>query len=47
VLRGEAESWDSVVKAGRLAVDRKKYYGVVNDIKLKGFEQTVKLPAET
>ncbi len=46
VLRGEADSWDTIVKAGRLAVDRKKYYGVINDIRLKGFTQKVKLPAE-
>lgn len=45
VLRGETDSWDTVLAAGRLCTD-KKYYGVVNDIKLKGFTQRVKLPAE-
>lgn len=46
VLRGEVDDWNTVVKAGRIAVDRKRYYGVVNDIKLKGFQQVVRLPAE-
>lgn len=46
VLRGEADDWSTVVKAGRIAVDRKKYYGVVNNIQLKGFEQSIRLPAE-
>ncbi len=44
VLRGEVDDWAIVTKAGRLAVDRKKYYGVINDIKLKGFEQKINLP---
>src|SRR5574344_629260 len=43
VLRGELENWDDVVACGRAAVS-KKYYGVVNDIRLKGFEQKIKLP---
>ena len=46
VLRGEVNDWNTVVKAGRLAVDRKKYYGVINDIRLKGFTQKEKLPSE-
>ncbi len=46
VLRGEVDDWDTVVKAGRLAVDKKSYYGVINDIKLKGFNEIVKLPSE-
>jgi glycerol-3-phosphate dehydrogenase len=46
VLRGEVDNWSTVVKAGRIAVDRKKYYGVVNNIQLKGFEQSIRLPAE-
>ncbi len=45
VLRGEVDDWNTVVKAGRIAVD-KKYYGVINDIRLKGFEQKVWLPTE-
>lgn len=46
VLRGEVDNWETVVKAGRLAVDRKKYYGVINDIRLKGYEPKEKLPSE-
>ena len=46
MLRGESDSWDAIVKAGRLAVDRKRYYGVINDIRLKGFTQQVRLPAQ-
>lgn len=46
VLRGQADDWNTVVKAGRIAVDRKKYYGVINDIKLKGFVQKQKLPSK-
>lgn len=44
-LSGEVDDWNTVVKAGRIAAD-KKYYGVVNDVKLKGFTQKVWLPAE-
>ncbi len=44
VLRGEVEDWATVVKAGSLAVDKKHYYGVVNDIRLKGFQETVQVP---
>jgi len=46
VLRGEVDNWETVVKAGRLAVDRKKYYGVINDIQLKGYQPKEKLPSE-
>ena len=46
VLRGEVDQWETVVKAGRLAVDRKKYYGVINDIRLKGYRPKEKLPGE-
>lgn len=46
VLRGQVDRWETVVKAGRLAVDRKKYYGVINDIQLKGYEPKEKLPSE-
>lgn len=44
VLRGEVENYETIVKAGQLAVDKKRYYGVVNDIKLKGFEAKPHLP---
>lgn len=37
VLRGQVDDWKTAVKAGQLAVDKKKYLGVINDIKLKGF----------
>lgn len=43
VLRGEDNKWDNIVRAGQLAVD-KKYLGVINDIKLKGFTDTPKMP---
>lgn len=38
VLRGQADHWSTVVKAGQLAVDKKRYLGVINDIRLKGFD---------
>ena len=44
VLRGEVDDWGKAVKAGRLAVDKKKYLGVINDIKLRGYEEHVVLP---
>lgn len=44
-LSGEVDDWKTVTKAGRLAVD-KKYLGVVNDIRLKGFVQKTRMPAE-
>lgn len=37
VLRGQVDDWKTAVKAGQLAVNKKKYLGVINDIKLKGF----------
>ena len=37
VLRGQVDDWKTAVKAGQLAVDKKKYLGVISDIKLKGF----------
>lgn len=43
VLEGELDNWDDVVKAGRLAVN-KKFLGVINDIKLKGFKEEIKKP---
>lgn len=44
VLRGELDDWNKIVRAGKKAAG-KEYYGVINDIKLKGFEQKVKLPS--
>lgn len=43
VLRGEDDKWENIVRAGQLAVD-KRYLGVINDIKLKGFTDKPKLP---
>ena len=42
-LDGEVDDYNKVVKAGQLAVD-KKYLGVVNNIKVKGFTQKIVLP---
>ena len=44
VLRGEVDDWQLAVKAGRMAVDKKRYLGVLNDIKLRGFEEKPVLP---
>lgn len=44
VLSGEVDDWSKVVKAGQTAVDKKRYLGVVNDIKLRGFEEKPSLP---
>ncbi|HOD93776.1 MAG TPA: NAD(P)/FAD-dependent oxidoreductase [Clostridia bacterium] len=32
VLTGSLDSWEDIVKAGYLAVNKKRYYGVINDI---------------
>ncbi|MBQ9563249.1 MAG: FAD-dependent oxidoreductase [Lachnospiraceae bacterium] len=47
VLEGETDEWSKVVKAGRLAVDKKRYLGVVNDIRLKGYVEKERRPAVT
>lgn len=44
VLRGEVSDWNTAVKAGQLAVDKKRYLGVINDIRLKGFRQEERMP---
>ena len=36
VLSGELQRWSDVVLAGRLAVDKNSYFGLVNDIKCTG-----------
>jgi glycerol-3-phosphate dehydrogenase len=46
VLRGEADKWSTAVKAGQLVVNKKKYLGVINDIKLRGFVEQQSLPSE-
>ena len=38
VLRGTVKEWNTAVKAGQLAVDQKRYLGVINDIRLEGFD---------
>ena len=43
-LEGEVDDWQKAVKAGQTAVDKKRYLGVLNDIRLKGFEQKAVLP---
>ena len=43
-LSGEVDDYQKVVKACQLAVDKKRYLGVVNKIKVKGFTQHVVLP---
>ena len=43
VLSGELDKWDDVVACGRAAVS-KKYLGVINEIKLKGYQQKIRLP---
>lgn len=43
LLTGTVDDYKKVVKAGQMAVD-KKYLGVLNDIKVKGFSQKVVLP---
>ena len=45
LLTGEVDDYRKVVKAGQTAVDKKRYLGVLNDIKVKGFEQKVILPS--
>ena len=46
LLEGEVEDYATAFAAGKLAVDKKRYLGVLNDITVKGFEQKIVLPAE-
>jgi len=44
-LTGELDKWEDVVNAGYLAVDKKRYIGVLNDITLKNAkEEKMRLP---
>lgn len=44
-LAGELDDWRQIVEAGQLAVNKKKYIGLVNEIKLTGREiPPMKLP---
>ena len=44
LLTGEVDDNSKVVKAGQCAVDKKRYLGVLNDVKVKGFSQKLVLP---
>lgn len=44
-LSGEVDDYSKVIKACELAVDKKRYLGVVNKIQVKGFKQKVVLPS--
>lgn len=44
ILEGELDKWEDVVAAGQAAVDKKRYLGVINNIKLKGFEPRMRMP---
>jgi len=45
VLKGEVDDWATAVEAGKLAVDKKHYLGVINDIQLRGFVPHPRLPS--
>lgn len=47
LLEGEVDDYATAFAAGKLAVDKDRYLGVLNDIKVRGFEQKVSLPAES
>lgn len=44
LLTGEVDDYQKIVKAGQKAVDKKRYLGVLNDIKLKGYTQKIIKP---
>ena len=43
-LTGELDSWDAIYRCGVAAVS-KKFLGVLNDIRLKGFREEMKVPS--
>lgn len=46
VLNGTLSSWDQIVEAGYLAVDKKRYIGVINNIELEGITKpTMRMPS--
>lgn len=47
LLEGEVDDYATAFAAGKLAVDKERYLGVLNDITVKGFEQEVVLPEES
>lgn len=44
LLEGEVDDYAAKYAAGKLAVDTRRYLGVLNDIEVKGFEQKIVLP---
>ena len=44
LLEGEVDDYATIYAAGKLAVDKERYLGVLNDIVLRGFTQEVVLP---
>ena len=44
LLEGEVDDYATIYAAGKLAVDKERYLGVLNDIVLHGFTQEVVLP---
>ncbi|MDD4124068.1 MAG: FAD-dependent oxidoreductase, partial [Bacilli bacterium] len=45
LLDGVSDSWEEIVQIGRTVAETKKFYGVINEIKLKGFtEPEIKKP---
>ena len=44
LLEGEVDDYATIYAAGKLAVDKERYLGVLNDIALRGFTQEVVLP---
>lgn len=45
LLEGEVDDYATVYAAGKLAVDKERYLGVLNDVQVRGFTQEVVLPA--
>lgn len=41
ILEGSLDNWQDIVRTGRMAVNRKRYLGVINNITLNGNEQPV------
>ncbi|MFA7156955.1 MAG: FAD-dependent oxidoreductase [Bacilli bacterium] len=39
VLKGELDNWSDIVNIGLMAASTKKFYGVINEIKLKGYKE--------
>jgi len=46
LLTGSSHNWDEIIMIGRMVAKTKKFYGVINDIKLKDFvEPKMKIPS--